>query len=64
MIKVVAYIIIGFLYACIGGLVLWKKWFLYELSPKAALSLGILFIVYGIFRIYRAIRSLEYEDED
>ncbi|MFA7615530.1 MAG: hypothetical protein WA897_07835 [Moheibacter sp.] len=35
-----------------------KHWFLVELSKAAALSLGVLFIVYGIFRIYRAVKSI------
>lgn len=63
MIKGIVNVMIGFCYAVIGGLVLWKQWFIYQLSPTAALSLGILFIVYGIFRIYRAVKSLQNEED-
>lgn len=62
MIKAVANVIFGLLYACIGILAIVKKWFLVELSQKAALALGILFIVYGIFRIYRAVKSIQNQD--
>lgn len=62
MIKGVANIIFGVLYSSIGVLILIKNWFLVELSRTAALSLGILFIVYGIFRIYRAVRSIRNQD--
>lgn len=58
MIKGIANIIFGILYSSIGVLVLVNHWFLIELSKKAALSLGILFIIYGIFRIYRAVKSI------
>ncbi len=58
MVKGVANIIFGLLYSFLGILILMKHWFLVELSKAAALSLGVLFIVYGIFRIYRAVKSI------
>lgn len=47
----------GLLYAFIGGFVMWREWFLTDLDPWAAKALGVLFILYGGFRIYRAIQS-------
>lgn len=55
-------IIMGILYAFIGGFIIVRNWFLMDLSPLAAKSLGILFIVYGIFRIYRAIKAIRTQD--
>lgn len=57
MIRNVIHIIMGLLYAFIGGFVMWKEWFLTDLDPWAAKALGVLFILYGGFRIYRAIQS-------
>ncbi len=51
-------IVMGILYAFIGGFVIIRNWFLTDLSPLAAKALGILFIIYGIFRIYRAIKAI------
>ncbi|MFA7448356.1 MAG: C4-dicarboxylate ABC transporter [Weeksellaceae bacterium] len=58
MIKNVINIVMGLLYAFIGVFVMMKEWFLTELSPIAAQALGVLFIVYGSFRIYRAIKDI------
>ncbi len=62
MIRQYINIIMGILYAIIGGFVIIRNWFLMDLSPIAAKSLGILFIVYGIFRIYRAVKAIRTED--
>lgn len=62
MIRQYINIIMGILYGVIGGFVIGKNWFLMDLSPLAAKALGILFIVYGIFRIYRAIKAIRTED--
>ena len=53
----------GLLYAFIGVFVMLKEWFLTELNPIAAKALGVLFIVYGGFRIYRAIVSIRANQE-
>lgn len=58
MIRGIANIIFGILYFGIGVLILIKKWFLTELNENAALTLGIIFIVYGVFRIYRAVKEI------
>lgn len=63
MIKNVINIIMGLLYAFIGVFVMLKEWFLTELNPIAAKALGVLFIVYGGFRIYRAIVSIRANQE-
>ncbi len=55
-------IIMGILYALIGGFTMAKNWFLIDLSPLAAKSLGVLFIAYGIFRIYRAVKAIRSQD--
>lgn len=62
MIKNVINIVMGLLYIFIGVFVMIRDWFLMELNPIAAKALGILFIVYGGFRIYRAIVSLRSKD--
>jgi len=62
MIRQVVNIIMGMLYSGMGIFVIWKEWFLTELDPIAAKALGILFIIYGIFRIYRAIKAIRTKD--
>jgi hypothetical protein len=51
-------VFLGFLYAVIGVLVLIYKKFFIELEPKWAVILGIVFIVYGVFRMYRAVKKI------
>ena len=58
MIRQVINIIMGVLYTGIGVFVFWTEWFISELNPAAAKILGILFIVYGIFRIYRGLQAI------
>lgn len=48
----------GILYTAMGVFVMTKEWFLTDLTPVAAKALGILFILYGLFRIYRAVKSI------
>jgi EamA domain-containing membrane protein RarD len=62
MIRNIINIIMGILYAFIGVFVIMRNWFLMDLAPWAAIILGILFIVYGIFRLYRAVQILRSED--
>lgn len=58
MIKHIIYIIMGLLYASLGGFIYMNQWFFLKLSPGAAIALGILFVVYGLFRIYRGIQGI------
>jgi len=55
--KNIAYGIIGFGYLLIGIFTWTYKYFIVELDDIKATLFGILFIVYGIFRIYRAIKG-------
>ncbi len=52
----------GILYGCMGVFVILKEWFLTELDPIAAKALGILLIIYGIFRIYRGLKAIRAKD--
>ena len=52
----------GFLYSGMGVFVFLKEWFLTDLDPLAAKALGILFIIYGIFRIYRGVKAIREKD--
>ncbi|MFA5620023.1 MAG: C4-dicarboxylate ABC transporter [Weeksellaceae bacterium] len=63
MVKQIAYIIFGVLYTTIGVLILWTKWFIIDLQKTPSLLLGILFIVYGLFRIYRAVSAIRDENQ-
>ncbi|SMC43235.1 C4-dicarboxylate ABC transporter [Moheibacter sediminis] len=62
MIRQVIYVFMGFLYAGMGVFVILREWFLTELTPVAAKALGILFIAYGTFRTYRAIKAIRTKD--
>lgn len=48
----------GFAYIAFGIAVIIKKWFFIYLDIMAAYSLGVLMILYGIFRIVRAIKQI------
>jgi hypothetical protein len=52
----------GILYGAVGVFVILENWFFTELNPFAAKALGILMIVYGIFRIYRAVQAIRTKD--
>lgn len=59
--KNIAYGLIGFGYFLIG-IFTWKyKYFIIQLDDIKATLFGILFIIYGLFRVYRAIKA--YKDE-
>lgn len=62
MIRQYINIFMGILYIFVGVFIFLKNWFLMELEPLAAKSLSILFIIYGIFRIYRAIQAIRHQD--
>ena len=57
-------IITGFFYIVLGIFVLFKKWFFTELEPNIAYALGGLMILYGFFRIGRAIYRLRNANKD
>lgn len=55
--KQIAYGIIGFGYILIGIFTWNYKYFIIKLDDVKATLFGILFIIYGVFRVYRAIKS-------
>lgn len=59
MVKNVIHIIMGILYSFLGVIIFTQKWFLIDLQDWASIVLGILFILYGLFRIYRAIKAFQ-----
>jgi hypothetical protein len=60
-IKGVLQIIIGICYLGLGSAVIVKKWFLTIIESKTAWALGMLLILYGVFRVYRAFISFKEE---
>jgi hypothetical protein len=52
---------IGFCYIIFGGFVIKEKWFLTLLSNQVAWLFGVLLIIYGAYRVYRAYRILKKE---
>ncbi len=55
--KNIAYGLIGFGYMLIGIFTWIYKFFIIELDSIQATLFGILFVIYGAFRIYRAIKG-------
>ncbi|MET3731237.1 C4-dicarboxylate ABC transporter [Moheibacter stercoris] len=58
MIRNVINILMGCMYAFIGVFIIMRNWFFTDLEPWAAMILGVLFIVYGAFRLFRAIQAI------
>ena len=59
-------VVTGFFYMVLGVFVMYRKWFLTPLEDAVAYSVGALMVLYGIFRIIRAvyrIRNRDLEDE-
>jgi multisubunit Na+/H+ antiporter MnhG subunit len=54
--KNVLLILIGFFYILGGIYVIKAKWFLTDLDENTSLALGIILFLYGVFRVYRAIK--------
>jgi len=52
-------LITGFFYIVLGIVVIIYKFFVVTLEPTIAYPLGIVLILYGIFRIFRAISQLK-----
>lgn len=48
----------GFIYIVLGIVVIIYKYFVIVLEPNIAYALGALLIAYGLFRIIRAIKSV------
>lgn len=58
MIRNIINVVMGLLYAFIGCFVMYRDWFFIDLAPWAAIALGVLFILYGGFRVYRALQMI------
>ncbi|SIP98204.1 Short repeat of unknown function [Chryseobacterium sp. RU37D] len=52
-------LITGLFYIVLGIVVIFYKFFFTILEPVVAYALGALLILYGIFRIYRAISRIK-----
>lgn len=49
--------LIGVCYVVLGVFVIIYKYFVIELEQQVAYALGLLLIVYGIYRVYRGIKK-------
>lgn len=56
-------LITGIFYIVLGVAVMLYKFFVIFLEPSIAYALGVLLILYGIFRIIRAIYRIREKDE-
>ncbi|WP_406567581.1 C4-dicarboxylate ABC transporter [Chryseobacterium oryctis] len=52
-------LVTGFFYIVLGVVVIIYKFFFTILEPMVAYALGGLLILYGVFRIYRAILKIK-----
>lgn len=52
-------VVTGFFYIVLGIFVFVRKWFLTDLEEPVAYSVGVLMVLYGIFRIIRAIYRIK-----
>ncbi|MET3537431.1 C4-dicarboxylate ABC transporter [Chryseobacterium limigenitum] len=52
-------LITGLFYIVLGGVVIYYKFFFTTLEPAIAYAMGGLLILYGIFRIYRAVSKIK-----
>jgi len=52
-------LITGLFYIVLGVVVMLYKFFFTVLEPGIAYALGVLLILYGIFRIYRAVTRIK-----
>ncbi|MDR6159838.1 MULTISPECIES: DUF308 domain-containing protein [Chryseobacterium] len=57
-------LITGLFYIVLGIVVIMYKFFFTILEPGVAYALGGLLILYGIFRIYRAISKIKNTDHE
>ena len=49
--------IIAVAYIIIGIIVIIKKWFLVIIDPAPAYGLGSILMLFGLYRLYRAVQS-------
>jgi hypothetical protein len=54
--KIWLQVIIGIGYTLLGAYVIKEKWFLTSLDEKIAWVLGVILILYGLYRVYRAFK--------
>ncbi|KQM62610.1 C4-dicarboxylate ABC transporter [Chryseobacterium sp. Leaf201] len=52
-------LITGLFYIVLGVVVMLYKFFFTVLEPGIAYALGVLLILYGLFRIYRAVTRIK-----
>ncbi len=52
-------LITGLFYIVLGIVVIVYKFFFTILEPAVAYALGVLLVIYGIFRIYRAVSKIK-----
>ncbi|MEF9477111.1 DUF308 domain-containing protein [Chryseobacterium sp. RRHN12] len=52
-------LVTGLFYIVLGIVVIVYKFFFTILEPAVAYALGIVLVIYGIFRIYRAISRIK-----
>lgn len=57
LLKKMIHVIMGLIYILIGASVIYRKWFITELNTLVSYSLGLLLILYGLFRIYRILKD-------
>jgi hypothetical protein len=59
--KLTLHIVMGLMYVIVGSCIIYYQWFLTQLEVYVAWSLGILAILYGLFRCYRGYQLLNEE---
>ncbi|KPH12314.1 C4-dicarboxylate ABC transporter [Chryseobacterium sp. ERMR1:04] len=52
-------LITGLFYIVLGGIVIYYKFFFTTLEPAVAYAMGGLLMLYGVFRIYRAVSKIK-----
>ncbi|TXF77804.1 C4-dicarboxylate ABC transporter [Chryseobacterium sp.] len=52
-------LVTGFFYMVLGVVVIVYKFFIITLEPNIAYPLGALLILYGLFRIFRAVDKIK-----
>ncbi len=62
--KNIVYGLIGFGYFLIGIFTWYFKFFIIKLDDTKAMLLGVLFIIYGMFRIFRAIKAYKNDQKN
>lgn len=57
-------LVTGFFYIVLGVFVIVKGWFFVQLEPSIAYALGGLMVLYGCFRIGRAIYRIKHDRDE